>query len=162
MTSTTLPTLLLDTSVISGLVKHELSPEDEAAVHKLLEMAAGGRVTITASTVSREELERIPVTYRSSHLEAYEALQKIQASSVWLDTTDFSITPTANPEYAVLRAILQDENDARLAYQAKKAGVDAFVTVDRRTILNKADALTAQGVNVVSPSQWFSSTLRSS
>jgi len=161
MTTGTLPTLLFDTSVISGMVKQELSSIDSIAIRKVIEMAAEGRITIAASTVSKEEIEKIPAAYRSSHSEAYEALGKLQAVSLWLDTTTSSASSSQHPEYVAIRAILRDENDARLAYQAKKAGAVAFVTVDRRTILNKASALAAEGVTVASPSEYLSSTLGS-
>ena len=159
--ASTLPTLLLDTSVISGLVNEDLSSQDAAAIRQLVEMAAKGRVTIAASTVSKEEIDRIPTSYRSSHLAAYGAIEKIRAYSTWVDTCASSSGSNEHPEYCAIRAILPDENDARLAFQGKMAGVSAFITVDRKTILSKTTALAAQGVNVASPSQYLGSTLGS-
>lgn len=161
MAASTSPTILLDTSVISGFVNQELSSQDDAAIRTFLKMAANGHVTIAASTVSKEEIDRIPTSYRSSHLAVYDAVEQIRTFSTWLDTSASSTGPFEHPEYTAIRAILRDENDARLAFQAKKAGVAAFVTVDRKTILNKTVELAAQGVNVASPSQCLSSTLDS-
>ncbi len=159
--ASTSPTLLLDTSVISGVVNQELSPQDAAAMHWLSQMATNGRLTITASTVSKEELEKIPSSYRSSHMTAYEGIEKLRAVSRSIDTTNSSTGPIESPQYRAIRAILKDENDARLAFQGKRAGVAAFITVDRQTILSRARDLAAQGINVASPSQYLSSIEKS-
>ena len=164
--SSTAPTVLLDTSVISGFVKQEMKPDDATAFSRIAEMARKGQLTIFGSTVTKEELDRIPSTYRSSHLEEYGTLQKIRASNAtWVDTNPGSTsfgTVVQHPDYQALRSILKDENDARLAFQGKMAGVTTFLTIDYRSILNKSTLLASHGVYAVSPSQYFSSTAKSS
>lgn len=159
------PTLLLDTSVISGFVKRDMKSEDAAAFCKIADMAQKGNLTIVGSTVTKEELDRIPETLRAAHLQEYEALQKIRGSDVtWVDANPSSTgfgTLVLHPKYQALRRILKDENDARLAFQGKMAGVTSFVTIDYSSILSKSALLAGEGINAVSPSQYLSTTLRS-
>jgi len=156
------PTLLLDTSVISGFVKRDMKPHDAAAFAKIADMAQKGALTIVGSTVTKEELDRIPDSFRAAHLQEYQTLQKIRGSNVtWLDTNPSSTgfgAAVEHPDYRALRGILRDENDARLAFQGKMAGVTAFLTVDYASVLNKSGLLASHGVNAVSPSQYLSAT----
>jgi predicted nucleic acid-binding protein len=153
MSSSTIPQLVvLDTSVISAYVKNEMCPEEAVAFKALLDRL--GRGSILASTVSLEEINEIPLTYRSSHLDAYNALVNVR-----------EIEPTAstdNRENVALRRLLRDENDARLITHCQKTGVAVFLTLDKRTILKNASEIEAlSGVKVLSPSQYLSATSRS-
>lgn len=164
--SSTVPTVLFDTCVISAFVNSELKPEDATAVFQMAEMARRGQLSICGSTVTKEELSNIPPTYRSSHMKEYKMLSEIRGSNTtWLDTNPSSTafgTIVQDPTFQTLRNILRDENDARLLFQAKMAGITNFVTVDQRSVLNKAADIAAQvGVNVYSPSQYLASTSRS-
>jgi hypothetical protein len=142
-----------------------MKPDDASAFRRIAEMAQKGQLTILGSTVTKEELDQIPSTYRSSHLEEYGTLQKIRASNAtWVDTNPASTafgTVVQHPEYQALRSILKDENDARLAFQGKMAGITTFLTIDYKSILNKSTLLASHGVYAVSPSQYFSSTSKS-
>ena len=82
-------------------------------------------------------------------------LAKLEAHSVWIDTSAPSSERDHHPSYNAIRAILPNENDARLAFQAQQSGA-VFITVDRKTILTKRDALAAQDVIVASPSEFLS------
>lgn len=159
----TIPTVLVDTCVISASANSELKLEDAAAITQMAEMARCGQLLICGSTVTKEELDNIPLIYRSSHMKEYETLSKIRSSNTMrLDTNPNSTafgTIVQHPVFRTLRSILRDENDARLLFQAKMAGVLNFVTVDQRSVLNKAADIAAQvGVNVYSPSQFLAST----
>ena len=148
--------MLLDTSTISGFVNEDTKPQDYEAFCKIVEMAKNRQVTIWVSTVTKEELDNVPSTYRSSHLKEYEAFEKIRASeTMWIDTTSGSTELTERPEYKEIQNILKDENDARLAFQGKMSGVNTFVTIDYKTILNKANLLKLKGVIAMSPSEYF-------
>ena len=102
--SSTAPTLLLDTSVISGFVKRDMKPEDAAAFATIADMAQNGAVTIVGSTVTKEELNRIPDSFRVAHLREYQTLEKIRGSNVtWLDTNPSSTgfgTVVEHPSFA--------------------------------------------------------------
>ena len=116
-------------------------------------------LTICASTVAREEIDKIPAEYRQDHLDEYNALRIVQGSNAtWLDddpgSTDVG-TVVEHPEYHTLREILPDEDDARHLFQAKMAGVDNVVTVDYKSILNRAGELEQRaGIRAFSPSQY--------
>ena len=151
--------------MISGIANNDMKPEDAAAFCKIADMVSRGLISFVGSTVTKEELDRISTTYRSSHLNVYDALKKIGASkATWIDTNvgstlyGFSVQ---DPVYKELRETLKDENDARLVFQGKMAGVNTFLTIDYKTILKKSDILAKQGVHAVSPSQFLSSTIES-
>jgi predicted nucleic acid-binding protein len=145
--------VLLDTSVISAFVNGEMQATEAVAFRALLERQAAGDLSFLASTVSLEEIRAIPLAYRSSHLREYESMANIR---------ELDPTPSDNRENLALRKLLRDENDARLLTQCQRAGVSVFLTLDERTILNKASEVEAAcGVKAQSPTQYFSATLRS-
>jgi hypothetical protein len=158
--STSPPVVLLDTCVISGMVRNDMKPEDAAAVVQMAELAAQSKLTMWASTVAREEIDRIPQPYRQDHIDQYDALKKIRAShATWVDTNPASTSfgnVVTHPEYTKLRGLLRDENDARLLFQAKGGGVTDFVTVDYNSVLNKSAELSALGIRALSPAQYMS------
>jgi hypothetical protein len=143
------------------MVRRDMKPADEAAVVKMGEMAAKSELTIWASTVAREEIDKIPEKYRQAHLNQYNALKKIRASdATWIDTDVTSAgfgTVREHPDFKKLRGVLKDENDARLVFQAKAGGVRDFVTVDYNSVLNKASELEEIDVRALSPSQYLDS-----
>ena len=106
-------------------------------------MVQRSELTIWASTVAREEIDKIPAEYRQAHVREYEALKTIRASNAtWIDTDPNSTgfgTVVEHSDYQTIRGILKDENDARLVFQGKAGGVSDFVTVDYKSILNKTD-----------------------
>jgi len=164
--SSAIPELLLDTSVVSAFVNAQMQPTEEVAFKQILEHARRGQLSIYASTVTREEIDAIPLEYRSSHLRQYEALARLRAAPTeWIETSVEAhgvSNMASHPDYLALKAVLKDENDARLIFQAKMAGVHSFVTLDAKTVLNKASVIASLvGVHVHSPSQYFASTLKS-
>lgn len=164
--SSTAPSVLLDTSVISAFVNNELIQKEAVAFSQILEMAKCGQISACGSTVTREELENIPLTFRSSHIKEYELLSEIRGSNTtWLETDPGSTafgTIVQHPTFQALRGFLKDEGDARLLFQAKMAGVTNFITVDQKTVLNKASEIANQvGVHVYSPSQYIAAILKS-
>ena len=118
----------------------------------LLERQASGRLTMLASTVSLEEIRNIPLAYQSSHLREYNTMVKIGGVASLTDNRDST----------ALLTLLPDENDARLLTQCQKAGVRVFLTLDEKTILNRASQVEAVcGVVPQKPSDYFSTTLKS-
>jgi len=153
MASTSPDRVLLDTCVISAFVNEEMAPAEAVAFRGLLARQAGGCLTMLASTVSLEEIQNIPLAYQSSHLHEYSAMVKI---------VGVSSTASDNRDNPTLMTLLPDENDARLLAQCQKEGVRVFLTLDRKTILNRASQIEAAcGVMPQKPSVYFSSTLKS-
>ena len=158
----TTPAVFVDTCVISGMAKGDLKSSDASAVVQMAEMVQRSELTIWASTVAREEIDQVPPEHRQAHIDQYEALRIIRASdATWVDTspesTGFGLV-VEHPYYRKLRDTLRDENDARLVFQAKMAGLTDFVTVDYKSILNKAPDIEENvGIRAVSPSQYVSS-----
>ncbi len=155
-----MPAVFVDTCVISGFAKGDMKPEDASAFIDMTKMVQRSELTIWASTVAREEIDRVPAEYRQAHIDEYEALRIVRASNTtWVDTDPESTgfgDVVENPHYRSLRDILRDENDARLMFQAKMAGLD-FVTIDYKSILNRASEVeTKVGVSAVSPSEYMS------
>ena len=147
------PFALLDTCVVSAFVKGEMQPSEAAAFQVLLEHQVAGRISFLASTVSHEEILAIPLSYQSSHLRQYEALANIR-----------SLVPTEsdNRDNQALRALLRDENDARFLTQCQKSGVGVFLTLDAKTVLNKAAQIQAVcGVRAQTPNEYLCTTFGS-
>ena len=72
--------LYIDTCVISGHAKGELTPNETAAFNRLLGQYASGEITLVTSTVAKDELNRIPMEYRASHEQVYQRLKEIPAA----------------------------------------------------------------------------------
>ena len=157
--SASIPAVLVDTCVISGLARSDMKPEDSAAFCEMAAMVRDSNLTIWASTVARDEIDKVPPQFRQAHLDQYDALRTVRASkATWIDTNPASTghgSVVQHPDYKKFRSILKDENDARLVFQAKAAGVTDFVTVDYRSVLNKASALSEAGIQALSPSQFI-------
>src|SRR6266481_6082152 len=121
--SASIPAVLVDTCVISGLARNDMKPEDAAAFCEMAAMVSDSKLTIWASTVAREEIDKVPVQFRQAHLDQYNALRTIRASNAtWVNTDPGSTgygTVVQHPDYKRFRSILKDENDARLVFQAK-------------------------------------------
>lgn len=136
-----------------------MRPEDAAAMAKMATLVANSDLTMWASTVAREEIDKIPERYRKDHVDQFNTLKTIRASNAtWVETNELSSAfgkVVVAPDYLKLRAILRDENDARLVFQAKAAGVTDFVTVDYKSVLSKADELKTIGVRAMSPSGYL-------
>ncbi len=158
------PAVLVDTCVISGIARNDMKPADAEAFCQMAGMVQRSELTIWASTVAREEIDKIPAEYRQAHVREYEALKTIRTSNAtWIDTDPNSTgfgTVVEHSDYQTICGILKDENDARLVFQGKAGGVTDFVTVDYKSILNKTDELEQLGIRAVSPEQYIFSRSR--
>ncbi len=161
-TGSDMPRVFLDTCVISGHVKQDMRPPDQVAFDQLAGLVGESRLTFAASTVAREEIDRIPLQWRASHEREYETLRIVRGSdATWIDdhpgSTGFGDV-VEHPQYAKLRSILRDEGDARQLFQAWASGFTDAITVDYKSILNKAQQLEQEaGIRVFSPAQYLAS-----
>jgi hypothetical protein len=163
--SATIKIAFLDTCVASAVANGELSPADSAAFATIADAVARSDVTLWASTVMKREMDRIPAHHRARHLAEYNALRKVTAAPTtnWIDDRPNSSSfgqPTVHPTFKALAEMLPDRTDAELIYQAKANGVSDFITVDEKTILNRATEIrTRVGVNVYSPAEYVARVL---
>jgi hypothetical protein len=67
----------LDTCVVSGLARGDLRPSTVGALLRILEAQKAGHVQLLTSSVTREEIERIPESYRTPHQTIYTQLAEI-------------------------------------------------------------------------------------
>ncbi len=136
-TGGSVPSIFFDTTIISGLAKGDLPQAELRAAAQIMKWAQSGQVTVGASTVSRDELDEIPLSKRGPHDEVYNTLSAFKTSSgvTYFDPNTNSVV--TNPIYGNLRLTLKDEPDARIIAIGEEHGFEYFVTDDRKTILSR-------------------------
>lgn len=138
-----MPSILFDTTIISGLAKRDLDPLEVQAAAQITQWARRSEVTVGATTVSRDELNEIPIEHREPHDEVYDALMVFKTGSAvtYLDPNTSSVV--TNPVYHLLRGILPDDADAKIVAIGEENGFDYLVTDDQRTMLSRREAVQA-------------------
>ena len=154
----------LGTSVISGYVKNDMKSTDLNAFEKIVQMSKSGEIVFCASTVVREEIEKIPEPYREKHVEMYETLNIRKGSvTTWIDDEPLSTgygQSVQDVDFVKLINILTHENDARHLFHAKKASITDIITADYKSILSKVKEIEYKcGLRVYSPSDYFESRI---
>jgi predicted nucleic acid-binding protein len=149
----------LDTCVISGgLGRGDIHGQQEA-LRELLRLRKAGDIEIVTSHIALEEIQRSPQERRRLDEDLYALLNDVPAAAEHRTDGGLMLLGVGggqrpDPILIRLREILSDENDARHLFQAIKNGIDFFVTVDERTILSKADALSSVfGIQVLKPAE---------
>jgi predicted nucleic acid-binding protein len=145
-----------DTCIIGNLVKQDASPADIAALRTILDAANERRIDLVASTVAREEINKIPEQYRLAHETIYSLLSRLPGSRVtWVEETSTGgARVVQDPRFTDINQVLRDENDSRHFFQAVDNQVDFFLTTDQRSVLNQAPTLEQRfTVRPVSPTQ---------
>ena len=139
--SSHVPSILVDTNIISGLVRGDLPPDQTQAVVTIVGMMQKSDVTLAGSTVMRDELNGIPVQWRSPHIAVADTLRTLKTDSgvTWLDPNSGSVVE--NPTYAALRRNLPDEPDARMIAIGEEHHQDYFMTDDRRSVLSRRERI---------------------
>ncbi|HVE61704.1 MAG TPA: hypothetical protein VNA26_07790 [Chitinophagaceae bacterium] len=129
------PTVYLDTCIISGLAKADLSIDDLEALHDLLEKHKNGKIHPLTSQVTKEELEKIPPTFRTQHKIVYNLLKDVPTAQTYQTDSGLMLMGVGggireDPVFTALKNLLPGEDDARHIFQATKNGVSKFVTTD--------------------------------
>src|SRR5438445_3049321 len=139
--SSSVPSILVDTNIVSGLVKGDLPREQAQAVVKIVEMMQRSDVTLAGTTVMRDELNKIPAPHRSPHIAIADTLRTLKTASgvTWLDANSGAIVES--PTYAALRRNLPDEPDARMIAIGEEHHQDYFMTDDRRSVLSRRERI---------------------
>jgi hypothetical protein len=151
----------LDTSIVSGLAKKDLSAEDLTAIRRILEMRKAGTVDLVTSQVVKREIERIPEHYRQRHADTYNLLADVPESRTYGVTSGLGPigVPMSrhreDPLFTELRSVLPDSPDAEYVFQAAKNDVAFLITADVDTMIRhtKAVAKVCQ-VRLVTPTQF--------
>ena len=78
----------LDTCIVSGLAKGDLTSDNVAALLCILEARKAGLVELFTSEVVREEISKIPLEHRTRHSFIYGLLADVPSAS-----THFQIPP---------------------------------------------------------------------
>jgi hypothetical protein len=148
----------LDTCIVSGLAKGDLSDVELDALVKILEARKRNRIDLVTSEVTKREIAQIPDKHRRLHQVVYILLDDVPA--VAAHRTYSALMPMGvgggrrrqDPLMTQLKGLLPDVADAEHVFQAAKNGVEYFVTVDQRSIVRHAEAVRALcGVKVVTP-----------
>jgi hypothetical protein len=148
----------LDTCIVSSLAKCDLTPENESALLRILQARKAGTVELVTSEVVRTEISAIPEEFRIQHSIIYSLL-----ADVPLAATDYRIPPfrpapmfkRRDQLLVSLERLLPDAGDASHVFQAARNGVGYLITVDHRTMLKHAEAVSQLcGVRLVNPVQF--------
>lgn len=145
----------IDTCIISGIVNEDLSELELTSIKELLEHHDKFGIHVCTSEVAKEEIDRIPDEHRIKHTSIYKQLSKVKTITyLKLKLIPRIGLPVEQTEgYSDLKGILKDKGDAKHIYQCSKNNIEIFLTVDKATILNKANEIKKIcGVNALYPS----------
>jgi hypothetical protein len=144
-----IPKVYLDTCIVSGIAREDLTSAEQGAVLALLRFHKARRVELVTSEVAKREIARVPQKFRSRHEAVYFLLQDVPvARAEWTDgglaLTGVGGGRREDPLYTNLKALLPGELDAQHVFQAIRADADCFATTDGKTILRFARKLQAE------------------
>ena len=145
----------LDTCIVSGLAKGDLAAAEESALLRILQARKSGSVDLLTSEIALTEISRIPTEHRSRHSIIYGLLADVPLARTYYRIPPFRPAPMfrrQDPLLKSLESLLPDAVDAQHVFQAAKADLKYFLTVDRQTLLRHAAAVhTLCQVKVVTP-----------
>lgn len=136
-------TIYLDTNILSRIPDLKVTEETASALAKLAGM---GMIRFVTSHKTKQEILKTPNPHRNSLLQFLHAIvQKVETVPVYysgaIGGAPINATPIngnwTEPSYANLKRLF-DNDDAEHIVQALKAGCDYFMTLDKKTILNRA------------------------
>jgi hypothetical protein len=166
MTRVPIPSGYVDTCIVSGMAKGDLSAADLSALRRILEAREAGTIELVTSDVTKREIDQIPPQYRAPHEAIYELLARVPVAPSHLTATrlvNTGVTQGAwreDPLFGRLRNLLPDVADAEHIFQTARNGVDFFVTVDRRTILrHKAEVEAVCQLQLATPASFENDAL---
>lgn len=144
-----------DTCIISGLARQDLPEPEQTAANDLWALVNSSALTVCTSTEALGEINKVPEEHRGRHLEQYNRIATLKASTEWLDAGEV-FSPSAQDALDKLLQVLPDEIDARHLAHASMHSVPDFVTTDQRTILTHAQMIyEITGVRVWSPVEFW-------
>ena len=134
-----IPTVYLDTCVVSGIASNDLSDKEQNALSELLRLYKEQSLRLVTSATTHDEISKIPPEHRAKHEDMYNLLSDVQVAPVGglsrLGPHGLAVT---NPDWSLWGDLtnLLSEKDAKHVYHAIKNRIEYFVTTDHRTILH--------------------------
>ncbi len=160
-----IPSVYLDTCIISGIAKMDLPEEEISSLLAVLKHGKKGNLKIITSKVSKDEINKIPIEYRQKHELIYYLLTELpyvhNFRNVWQNGTIIGVgvgvgfghyNRKIDPTLSKLRSLLPHKNDALHIFQAIKNKSQYFLTTDYKTIIkfrNKIEEI--HKIKIVSP-----------
>jgi len=148
----------LDTCIVSGLAKSDLSSIEQQALEEILNLYDQGRVELFISAEVEDELSRIPEEDREPHLEFLDRFRDLPRVKTGALTRLGPLGPIGNPRTRMLNRLKEaglDETDAKHIFITATNRVKYFVTTDKKTILRyTAQVEKASGVQTMLPSEF--------
>jgi len=153
----------LDTVLVSSIVRRDLDEIEQAALSTLLQLRSSGRIEVVTSSVTREEIARLPREHRGPHEDILHLLELIELAPEARTDSGLMLMGVGgglreDPDFTALKSVLPDEADARHVFQALRCDATHFVTTDRRTILGRRANLGTFPIQFVLPSEALSDT----
>jgi hypothetical protein len=146
----------LDTSIVSGAVRGQLTPDERADLDVTLEAHESGQIQLVRSKALRVEHDRIPQKYRAPHEDLARRLVKVpEIYEFWPPMTNMTVGGVGcikeDPLRTSLAVLLPDVGDADHVFQTARNGIKFLITRDKKTVLRHHDAIESRaGVKVVS------------
>jgi hypothetical protein len=130
----------LDTSIVSGAVRRQLTPDERADLDVTLEAYEAGQIQLVRSKALRVELDRIPERYRGPHEDLAHRLVKVpEIYEFWPPMTNMTVGGGGcikeDPLRTSLAALLPDAGDADHVFQTARNGIKFLITRDKNTLL---------------------------
>jgi hypothetical protein len=150
-------TAYLDTCIISGLARRDLSAQELAALERILAAHKRGEVSLVTSQIAKTEIERVPQAHRSPHEVIYYLLADVPAARFWRTDPGLMLMNVGGGRrqdrlFISLSRLLPDAEDAMHVFQAAKNGVGFLITTDHRTLIRfSGDIERLCGVRVLCP-----------
>ena len=151
----------LDTCIVSGLAKSDLSSTEQEALNEILDFHDAGSVELCVSAEVEDELSEIPNEDREPHLQVFRRFRDLPRIKKIGGITRLGLLglPTSNPRRRMLNRLKEaglDKTDAMHVFIATTNKVEYFVTTDKRTILRYADKVKeASGIQATLPSEFL-------
>ena len=155
----------LDTCIISGLAKQDISQKEQEALLTILQKRKMGELEVVTSDMSRRELEKVPDEFRLKHEFIYNLLTDVPIAKAFRTDSGLTLMGVGGgrrlvKEMAQLNTLLKDGMDAAHIYQSFKNEVFEFLTVDEKSILSQKNEIeNICGVKVMFPSQFVENYL---
>lgn len=152
-----IPTVYLDTCIVSGLAKGDLAPDEAKALQRILEARKRGAVVVVTSQVTKGEISAIPEIHRASHEVLYNLLEDVPTVSTHRTDGGLLLLGVGggrreDPLFTSLMSALPDPTDAEHVFQAAKNNLLYLITTDARTLIRHAVTVEQLcGVKLVTP-----------
>ena len=154
-------TAYLDTCIVSGLAKGDLSQGEMEALTCILQKRKAGEVHLVTSPVVQDEISRVSNETRSKHMIIYNLLNdvpraKFHYTDGGLMTMGYGGGKREDKLLTELKNLLPDEPDAKHLFQSAKNKVRYFITTDQKTILKHREKIQDLcDVTVLTPSEFL-------